>query len=214
MNDISLKNQKFIIEGTNLLTSLNDLKDCELKIFNELKEFREGSIIDRTELFKLFDNAEYFKVKTNDIVSTISLHISKVQHEQIDVKDNLIGAIKNAHIGNVTLKSNIFSGEFIPKFDITITNLGLGGVINGEDEVYLKLYYPQLADYSEQIIQISTSVTTLMDSIILSIDNLRCPDRPYEYNLMIQIRDKATKTVFGETEIKAINITREVQNAI
>lgn len=214
MNDISLKNQKFIIEGMNLLTSLNDLKDCEFKIFNELKEFKKGSIIDRTELFKLFDNAEYFKVKTNDIVSTVSLHVSKVQYEQMDIQENITGVEKNAHIGNITLKMNIFSGDFIPPFNVTITNLGLGGVVKETDEVYIKLYYPHLSDYSEKIIYLPSTISELMESITLTIENLRCPERAYEYNLIVQVRNKITKKVFGEAELKAINITKEVPNVI
>ena len=122
MDSISEKNQRFILEGLSLLSSLDDLKECEKEIFQYLKTYSEGSIIDKTELFKVIDNAEYFRVKTNDIVGTISLHISKVQYQQKDIEDKLTAVNKNAYVGDVTLPANIVTTDFLPEFNITIVN--------------------------------------------------------------------------------------------
>ena len=121
MNDISEKNQRFIIEGLNLLSSLDDLKGCEEEIFKYLEAYSDGSMIDKTELFKVMGNAEYFQVKTNDIVGTVSLHISKVQHEQKDIQDKLDAVDKNAYIGSITLPANIVTTDLIPNFDMDLS---------------------------------------------------------------------------------------------
>lgn len=212
MNDISEKNQRFIIEGLNLLSSLDDLKGCEEEIFKYLEAYSDGSIIDKTELFKVIGNAEYFKVKTNDIVGTVSLHISKVQYEQKDIQDKLDAVDKNAHIGGITLPANIITADLIPDFDITITNLGLQGVSKNGDEVYIKLHYPDLVEYSEKTIFIPKTVMGIAESIKLTVQGMKSPGRNYQYNLSVHVRDKKTKTVFGRLEIKGINISKEADS--
>lgn len=209
MNSISEKNQKFILEGLNLLTSIDDLKECEKTIFEFLKAFSDGSIIDKTELFKVLDMAEYFKVKTNDIVGTVSLHISKVQYEQEDVQDKLSAVSKNAHIGNVTLPGYIVTKDFLPTFDLTLTNLGLDGIDKDKDEIYLKLHYPDLTEFSEKVVPVTETVNDLMGSLVITIENMKSPGRNYEYILSIHLRNKETQEVFGKLEIGGINISKE-----
>lgn len=212
MNDISAKNQRFIIEGLNLLSSLDDLKGCEEEIFKYLEAYSDGSIIDKTELFKVMGDAEYFKVKTNDIVGTVSLHISKVQHEQKDIQDKLDAVDKNAYIGSVTLPANIVTTDLIPNFDITITNLGLHGIDKNNDEVYIKLYYPDLVEYSEKTVAIPRTITGIAENIKLTVEGMRSPGRNYQYNLSIHVRNKKTKAVFGRLEIRGINISKEADS--
>lgn len=212
MNDISEKNQRFIIEGLNLLSSLDDLKGCEEEIFKYLEAYSDGSMIDKTELFKVMGNAEYFKVKTNDIVGTVSLHISKVQHEQKDIQDKLDAVDKNAYIGSITLPANIVTTDLIPNFDITITNLGLQGIDKNNDEVYIKLYYPDLAEYSEKTITIPRTITGIAENIKLTVEGMKSPGRNYQYNLSIHVRNKKTKAVFGRVEIRGINISKEADS--
>lgn len=212
MNDISEKNQRFIIEGLNLLSSLDDLKGCEEEIFKYLEAYSDGSMIDKTELFKVIGNAEYFKVKTNDIVGTVSLHISKVQHEQKDIQDKLDAVDKNAYIGSITLPANIVTTDLIPNFDITITNLGLQGIDKNNDEVYIKLYYPDLVEYSEKTITIPRTITGIAENIKLTVEGMRSPGRNYQYNLSIHVRNKKTKAVFGRVEIRGINISKEADS--
>lgn len=209
MNSISEKNQKFILEGLNLLTSIDDLKECEKTIFEFLKAFSDGSIIDKTELFKVLDMAEYFKVKTNDIVGTVSLHISKVQYEQEDVQDKLSAVSKNAHIGNVTLPGYIVTKDFLPTFDLTLTNLGLDGIDKDKDEIYLKLHYPDLTEFSEKVVPVTETVNDLMGSLVITVENMKSPGRNYEYILSIHLRNKETQEVFGKLEIGGINISKE-----
>ena len=199
MNDISEKNQRFIIEGLNLLSSLDDLKGCEEEIFKYLEAYSDGSMIDKTELFKVMGNAEYFKVKTNDIVGTVSLHISKVQHEQKDIQDKLDAVDKNAYIGSITLPANIVTTDLIPNFDITITNLGLQGIDKNNDEVYIKLYYPDLVEYSEKTITIPRTITGIAENIKLTVEGMKSPGRNYQYNLSIHVRNKKTKAVFEKS---------------
>lgn len=212
MNDISEKNQRFIIEGLNLLSSLDDLKGCEEEIFKYLEAYSDGSMIDKTELFKVIGNAEYFKVKTNDIVGTVSLHISKVQHEQKDIQDKLDAVDKNAYIGSITLPANIVTTDLIPNFDITITNLGLQGIDKNNDEVYIKLYYPDLVEYSEKTITIPRTIAGIAENIKLTVEGMRSPGRNYQYNLSIHVRNKKTKAVFGRVEIRGINISKEADS--
>ena len=212
MNDISEKNQRFIIEGLNLLSSLDDLKGCEEEIFKYLEAYSDGSMIDKTELFKVMGNAEYFKVKTNDIVGTVSLHISKVQHEQKDIQDKLDAVDKNAYIGSITLPANIVTTDLIPNFDITITNLGLQGIDKNNDEVYIKLYYPDLVEYSEKTITIPRTITGIAENIKLTVEGMKSPGRNYQYNLSIHVRNKKTKAVFGRLEIRGINISKEADS--
>lgn len=212
MNDISEKNQRFIIEGLNLLSSLDDLKGCEEEIFKYLEAYSDGSMIDKTELFKVMGNAEYFKVKTNDIVGTVSLHISKVQHEQKDIQDKLDAVDKNAYIGSITLPANIVTTDLIPNFDITITNLGLQGIDKNNDEVYIKLYYPDLVEYSEKTITIPRTITGIAENIKLTVEGMKSPGRNYQYNLSIHVRNKKTKAVFGRVEIRGINISKEADS--
>lgn len=212
MNDISEKNQRFIIEGLNLLSSLDDLKGCEEEIFKYLEAYSDGSMIDKTELFKVMGNAEYFQVKTNDIVGTVSLHISKVQHEQKDIQDKLDAVDKNAYIGSITLPANIVTTDLIPNFDITITNLGLQGIDKNNDEVYIKLYYPDLVEYSEKTITIPRTITGIAENIKLTVEGMKSPGRNYQYNLSIHVRNKKTKAVFGRVEIRGINISKEADS--
>ena len=212
MNAVSEKNQKFIFEGLNLLSSVDDLKQCEEEIFSYLKAYSNGSIIDKTELFKVIDKAEYFKVKTDDIIGTISLHVSKVQYEQDDVKDKLTAVNKNACIGKVTLPANIVTSSVLPDFDITIVNLGLDGIDKDRDEIYLKLYYPDLTEFSEKIVPINNNVSNLMDTVKVSVTNMKSPGRNYQYNLSIKVRQRDTGLVFGNMEIRGINISKEVDS--
>lgn len=211
MNAISEKNQKFIMEGLNLLTSLNDLKECEYQIFKNLKTFSEGTLIDKTELFKIIDTAEYFKVKTNDIVGTIALHISKVQYDNDDVEDKLWSVDKNACIGKVTIPVNIVTTNTIPKFTIDVVNLGLEGIDKDRDEIYLKLHYPDLTEFSEKIISFDKSANNIMDTLKVSVSDMKSPGRNYQYNLSIYVRDKVSGLVFGSLEIKGINISKEAE---
>lgn len=211
MNTISEKNQKFIIEGLNLLTSLNDLKECEYEIFKNLKTFNEGTMIDRTELFKIIDTAEYFRVKTNDIVGTISLHISKVQYEHSDIEDKLTAVDKNVQVGKVTIPANIVTTDIIPDFSIDVVNLGLKGIDKDRDEIYLKLYYPDLTEFSEKIIPFKESTNDLMGVLKIPVNGLKSPGRNYQYNLSIQVRDKVSGLIFGNLEIRGINISKEVE---
>lgn len=208
MNSISEKNQLFILEGLNLLKSLNDLKECEKTIFNFLEAFYDGSIIDKTELFKVIDTAEYFKVKTNDIVGTVNLHISKVQYDQEDLEPKLNSVNKNAHIGNVTIPGYIITKDTIPDFTVTLTNLGLNG-ISKDDELYLKLYYPDLVEFSEKTIPISKAVTELMGSMVIPVKGMKSPGRDYQYNFSLLLRNKKTKEVFGKLELAGIDISKE-----
>ena len=212
MNDISEKNQRFIIEGLNLLSSLDDLKGCEEEIFKYLEAYSDGSMIDKTELCKVMGSAEYFKVKTNDIVGTVSLHISKVQHEQKDIQDKLDAVDKNAYIGSITLPANIVTTDLIPNFDITITNLGLQGIDKNNDEVYIKLYYPDLVEYSEKTITIPRTITGIAENIKLTVEGMKSPVRNYQYNLSIHVRNKKTKAVFGRVEIRGVNISKEADS--
>ena len=212
MNDISEKNQRLIIDGLNLLSSLDDLKGCEEEIFKYLEAYSDGSMIDKTELFKVMGNAEYFQVKTNDIVGTVSLHISKVQHEQKDIQDKLDAVDKNAYIGSITLPANIVTTDLIPNFDITITNLGLQGIDKNNDEVYIKLYYPDLVEYSEKTITIPRTITGIAENIKLTVEGMKSPGRNYQYNLSIHVRNKKTKAVFGRVEIRGINISKDADS--
>ena len=211
MDSISEKNQRFILEGLSLLSSLDDLKECEKEIFQYLKTYSEGSIIDKTELFKVIDNAEYFRVKTNDIVGTISLHISKVQYQQKDIEDKLTAVNKNAYVGDVTLPANIVTTDFLPQFNVTIVNLGLDGIQKDKDEIYLKLFYPDLMEFSEKIIPINETITDLMGQTTITVNDMKSPGRNYQYNLSIHIRNKESGLVFGSLEIRGINISKEVE---
>lgn len=211
MDSISERNQKFISEGLNLLTSLSDLKECEYEVFKMLRLLNEGTIIDQAELLRIMDTAEYFKVKTNDIVSTIILHISKVQYEHEDIKDKLTAVNKNAHIGKVTIPTNIVTSNTIPDFNIDIINLGLNGINKDNDEIYLKLYYPDLTEFSEKIIGFDKSICNIMDTSTVTVSGMKSPGRNYQYNLIIQVREKDTGLVFGKLEIRGINISKEVE---
>ena len=80
------------------------------------------------------------------------------------------------------------------------------------DEVYIKLYYPDLVEYSEKTITIPRTITGIAENIKLTVEGMKSPGRNYQYNLSIHVRNKKTKAVFGRVEIRGINISKEADS--
>lgn len=196
------KDEKFILDGLQLLNAYYDLKACEQRIL-ELAQNNFRASIKNDEIFREFDNADYFRIKISDIVSTIYMHCSKVNYTNSQLSDYKLVTSKNITISNIEIDKTIFIDEYIPDFNFKITNLGFTG-LKDTDEIKVSLYNDSLFEKTENKYLVGKNISSIGQHEIITITNLPCPQRQYEYNLKIEIL--SDEEVIYSTIKQGINI--------
>jgi len=203
MDEISKKNENFVIEGLQSLYIIDNIIECQEEIINIFNQYNNGKKIDYEFLIKKLEDANYNQTKIKDIVSSINMYASKVQYTADDF-NNFKNTVKhNAIINNVTIKRILNRSEVIPQFSLDIINLGFSG-INIGDKVDIALYNTVVNERVEKQYIINESIPTIKGKLVVAISDFISPQTPYEYNLDISISNN--NNVYGQLTIKGINV--------
>lgn len=202
------KDQRFVLDGLQLLGAMEDLKECELRILSLAKNESIRSLTRNDDIFREFDNADYYRIKINDIVSTIYMHATKIKYSEEELAKYELCTKKNITISDVTIPKTILISDYIPDFTFKITNLGFYG-IETTDKVRVSLFNDSLDNKSEIEFNLDVESKDIGSSEIITVTELPCPKRQYEYNLKIDFLS-GDKTIYSyiKPEINIVDRSR------
>ena len=203
MNEISAKNETFIIEGLQGMYILDDIKNSEKKIKELVNQYNNGENIEYEALVKNLEDANYNETKISDIVSSIKMYYSKIQYEEVDILSYINSVKYNAFINNVTIKKTLANNSIVPNFNVGIVNLGFNGISSG-DMLVLSFYSDSVNEVVNKEYTIDKTILDIKGNLIFTVSNLISPKTPHEYNLSLSI--KHGNVIYGNLIIKGINV--------